>query len=176
MFEFDAIKRDSRLTKNLKGPPNASANASAICKECNKEMTFKPKSKKPTLFDMKTYKCCKCFLYFRCFDPHWACEGCKYRECELCGHGINPRCIQCGYSLTLAYEIKGKSTFDCDGCKKRFDCKKGIYYCYRGHSYCTDCRCNFRLKGSFNIMIEKQRFWKNQWKECPLLPGGFFLS
>ena len=122
-------------------------------------------------------KCKHCLLYSAGF---WKCEPCNVTVCKLCdSEGAQAQCKTCKKALQFTKDLssQGYKTvfFKCNICGNSEKWEDGVHHCFfedDSYDLCVKCRSRMVPKHLVYVLMENQRWWKNQWTDCPQLPMG----
>lgn len=136
---------------------------------------------KGTVGSKETFVCSVCEHCLYLSADHWACDACNIKACLLCNSlGTRANCPTCKSDLKFTKDLTGVKGYEsklvrCDHCGADYKWEEGTHHCYygdHGFDYCINCRTKMKPELVIKIIIENQRFWKNQWTDCPLTAGG----
>jgi len=132
----------------------------------------------------ETLICNTCNQIFLSSSGFFRCQPCNSSVCKICdSQGCLVKCEKCKCELKFTNNLEGlkaynSSLFLCDICGGQLKWTEGVNHCFtEGDNYdiCFGCRSKMYVKHQVHVIIESQRWWKNQWTECPLLPKGSYI-
>ena len=93
-------------------------------------------------------------------------------QCEKCK-------VELQYTNSLSnFPAYKAGFFKCDICGQQNNWADGVNHCFTqdcNYDVCIPCRSKMKVLRKTHVIIESQRWWKNQWTDCPLLPKGYFI-
>lgn len=136
------------------------------CPTCEK--TLKVLSKKNNFI----CNVCNLNIIFDIEKENYYCENNCFYICFNCFNIPITDCLLCNSKLIT---ILNENSFECNICQIKKEESKNYYRCEKiDHEFNCCLECNSKLFKSIKtkIIIENERFWKGDFRPCPIIPKG----